>query len=399
MRSKPGNIWPFHPWLMLGVIPLLSIGYACLDSSAFWSGGLSRGQIFGRDFAVFWSAAVVLWHGDALTLFNSATFLPAFEQIIGQKLGFNSYPYPPSSIFMVWPVGLFPYLIALPLWLGGTFAFLAALLWRSRMDWLSIVFLLFAPASIVNICSGQNGFLSAALLCGGLLSLERKPLLAGILIGLLSFKPQLGLLLPLLLVAGGYWRSFAAASITVLLLIAATLPVVGSEGWLLYFTTSTPQQLDFLQHGSGFYQQMSPTYFMTVRLMDGSLMTAWLAQALGAVFVVGSSLWAFRQKAPQDLKVAMVLAATTLFSPYLLTYDLTIVPVAILLAARSTTWHWAEKGVFFLAWITPLLAVLPLPPLGAAFLSLFYLLILRKIYLGAEPSEALSRKFNGAATR
>ncbi|MDY0872297.1 glycosyltransferase family 87 protein [Dongia rigui] len=383
MSATRGTAWPFHPWLVLGAIPLLGLCYVALDSSAFWEGTMSRGQVIGRDFVIFWGAAVLLWRGDALTLFDSSVFLPTLDQIIGQKLAFNPYPYPPSSIFVVWPVGLFPYWFALPLWLLSTFAFLANRLRRSRVGWPAIIALLVSPASIVNICSGQNGFLSAALLCGGLLLLERRPLLAGILIGLLSFKPQLGLLLPLLLIAGGYWRSFTAASMTVLLLVVASLPVVGQEGWSLYVDKSMPQQMDFLQHGSGYFQHMSPTYFMTVRLLGGSLATAWSAQALGAIFVAAASLWVFRQKVAFDLKIAIALSATALFSPYLLTYDLMIVPVAILLAARCTTWHWAEKGVFLLAWIGPLLAILPVPPLGAVFLSLLFLVILRRTVLAA----------------
>lgn len=383
MNANSNTAWPFHPWLVLGVIPLLGLGYLALDSSAFWEGAMSRGQVIGRDFVIFWGAAVLLWRGEALTLFDSSVFLPTLDQIIGSKLAFNPYPYPPSSIFVVWPVGLLPYWLALPLWLGGTFAFFAGMLRRVRVAWLPLLALLVSPASIVNICSGQNGFLSAALLCGGLLLLDRKPLLAGILIGLLSFKPQLGLLLPLLLIAGGYGRSFAAASVTVLLLVMASLPVVGIDGWSLYVDKSMPQQMDFLQHGSGFFQHMSPTYFMTVRLLGGSLATAWSAQALIAIIVAVASLWTFRQKVPFDLKIALALSATALFSPYLLTYDLMIVPVAILLAARSMTWHWAEKGVFFLAWIAPLLAILPVPPLGAVFLSLLFLVILRRTVLAA----------------
>ena len=386
MREKSGNAWPFHPWLLLGVVPLLCLGYAALDSSAFWAGAMSRGQIVGRDFVIFWGAATLLWRGDVLMLFDSTAFLPALDQIFGQKLAFNSFPYPPNSIFLIWPLGLLPYGAALPLWLGGTFVFLAALLRRAQIGWFGIVALLLSPSSVVNLCSGQNGYLSAALLCGGLLLLQRRPGIAGCLIALLTFKPQLGLMLPLLLIAGRYWRGFIAASLGVVLLIAATLPVVGIEGWLLYFGTSMKQQIDFLQHGSGFFQQMSPTYFMTVRLMGGELATAWAAQAVVAIVVAGAGIWVFRQNVARDLKVAVILSATALFSAYLLNYDLVIVPVAILLAARSAAWHWSEQGVFFLAWIAPLLAVLPLPPLGALFLSLLFLVLLRKTIVMATTS-------------
>ena len=67
---------------------------------------------------------------------------------------------------------------------------------------------------LVCLGHGQTGFLTAALLTGGVLCLERREALAGILFGLLAYKPQFGLLIPLVLVAGGYWRAIAAAGAT-----------------------------------------------------------------------------------------------------------------------------------------------------------------------------------------
>ena len=372
MTARPNRRWPFHPALLLGLFPLLALGYAAIDSSGFWRDELSRGQIVGRDLAVFWGAAVLLWRGDVLMLFDSAVFLPALNDVFGQKLAFSPFPYPPNAIFMIWPLGLLPYLAAVPLWLGGTFAFLTAVLRRSQLGWLAIAALLFSPASIVNICSGQNGFLSAAFLCGGLLALERRPLLAGILIGLLSFKPQLGLLLPLLLISGGYWRSFAMAGITVVLLIVGSLPIVGGDGWWLYLTTSMTQQMDFLQHGSGFFQQMSFTYFMNARLLGADLSTAWLIQGVMTTIIAVAATLMFRTRASHELKVATALVAVALVSPYVLTYDLMIINVAILLAGRNGPWSRAAQGIFALVWLLPIMSILPMPPITAGVLTLLF---------------------------
>ena len=54
----------------------------------------------------------------------------------------------------------------------------------------------------VNVGHGQNGFLTAALLGGALHWLDRRPWLAGVLIGCLAYKPQFGVLIPVALLAG-----------------------------------------------------------------------------------------------------------------------------------------------------------------------------------------------------
>src|SRR5438105_147271 len=80
-----------------------------------------------------------------------------------------------------------------------------------------------------NVGHGQNGFLTATLLGGGLIFLERRPILAGVLLGLLAYKPQFGLLIPLVLLATGRWTAIAAATVTVLSACSATLIVFGPE--------------------------------------------------------------------------------------------------------------------------------------------------------------------------
>jgi hypothetical protein len=348
------------------------LGYAAIDSAGFLDSALSRSQTIGRDFVIFWSAAVLLLRGDAATLFDPAQFQPALDGIVGQTLAFMPYPYPPHSIFVIWPLGLLPFIVAWPLWLGSTFALVATLLRRFQVGWLAILALLLSPASIVNICSGQNGYLSAALLCGGLLLLERRPVLAGVLIGVLSYKPQLGLLLPLLLIVGGHWRCFLAASMTVVVLVVGSIAVVGVAGWQTYLGLGMPEQIDFLQHGSGFFQQMSFTYFMNARLLGADLGLAWLLQVAMAVLIGIASILIFRGRAAHELKVATALVATTLISPYVLSYDLVIVGVAILLAARHGPWSLGAQGVFALAWLLPIAAILPVPPFTAGVLTLLF---------------------------
>lgn len=372
---------PFGRIFLLGLAPALALLYLAFDSGPFLSETLSRGQTIGRDFAVFWSASVLLWQGQALKLFDPATYQPALEQIMGFDLvGFMPFPYPPHSLLFVAPLALFPYLVALAIWLGATFCLVLAVLWRRiNYRWVMAIGLALSPASIVNISAGQNGFLSAALLCGGLLLLERRPILAGILFGLLSYKPQLGLLIPVLLSTAGHWRVFWVATVTVITMIVASGILLGPEAWEFFLTKTGPQQLVATQFGSGRFQLMMPTYFMAGRLLGLELWQSWAAQILSAVVTLAASVWAFRQKAPHNLKAAVAMVAVFLVSPYVLTYDMMIVCVAILVAGQYFSPSRKERLIFHLAWLLPVVTLPPLHPLSPVIMTALFVVLLRRI--------------------
>ena len=380
MSRARGSLSPFNRVFLLGIAPLCAFLYLLIDSGPFLYEVLSRGQTIGRDFAVFWTASVLLRLGDALALFDPATYQPALEQVMGVDLAFMPFPYPPHSLLFVVALSVFPYLVALVLWLVGTFCLVPALLWR-RVDqrWVMAIALLLSPAAAVNISTGQNGFLSAALLCGGLLCLERRPVLAGLLIGLLSYKPQLGLLIPLLLLSAGHWRAFWAATATVVLLILGSSLVLGTEAWTFFLTKTGPQQLALMEGGTGRFQFMVPTYFMSGRLLGLPLWQCWTLQAISAAMAALASIWAFRQPVPHQLKAALAMVAAFLASPYLLTYDMIIVMVAILLAGQCFVPKWWESVVCALAWLLPA-AVLPATmPVGPIILTALFLVLLRRV--------------------
>ena len=79
---------------------------------------------------------------------------------------------------------------------------------------LGILLALAAPMAFINALVGQNGFLTAALIGGALYLIPVRPVLAGICLGLLTYKPQYGLLFPIVLIAAGHWRVFISAAVT-----------------------------------------------------------------------------------------------------------------------------------------------------------------------------------------
>lgn len=339
-----------------------------------------------RDFGVFYTASTLLWRGDALLLFDPDTFRAALADVMGKDFPYLPFPYPPHSLLFMMALAGLPYLVALAIWLSVGFVGVVAGLWRVlTRDWSSVLAFLLCPASMVNMAGGQNGFISAALLCGGLVQLPYRPALAGLLFGLLSYKPQLGLLIPILLMSTGQWRAFWVAAATVVALVFASALALGPEAWIFYLTKSGPQQLHMAQYWFGRFQAMSPTYFMAGRLLELDLWQAWALQGLSALIAVVAAVWAFRQKsASTQLKTATVLVAIFLISPYLLTYDMTIVSIAILLAMASFRPSWWEYAVMIMAWSLPALTLPSGMPIGPIIITILFFVLLRRVAMARE---------------
>src|SRR3546814_95043 len=170
-------------------------------------------------------------------------------------------------LLMVWPFGQLPYLWALAAW---SLLWLAFYLWASvgwRTDATILVLaLLLAPASYINISGGQNGFLTGALLIGGLRLLGPKPILAGICFGLLTVKPQLGILLPFALLASRQWTAIVVASVTAALLVGASALLFGWESWQAYAELVVPHQAVIMNERHGVFLVMMPFAYMALQL-------------------------------------------------------------------------------------------------------------------------------------
>jgi Glycosyltransferase family 87 len=162
------------------------------------------GHAVGTDFVSFWTVSWAVLNGHQDAIYNSSA-LAALEQTVIPRSAaeFYAWQYPPIALLVVYPLALLPYLWALSVWLlTGAICYLSAL-WRIIPRWWTLWFGLAFPAVLLTITHGQSAFLTTALLTWGLLLLRDQPIIAGILLGALGFKPQLGLLVPIALIAGG----------------------------------------------------------------------------------------------------------------------------------------------------------------------------------------------------
>ncbi|WP_315763289.1 MULTISPECIES: glycosyltransferase family 87 protein [unclassified Bradyrhizobium] len=323
--------------------------------------GLTDGvqRPLGDDFINYWSGAAVALQGHAARAYDFLGF-HAFEQsVVGPTLDLYHYSYPPVMLLLTLPLALLPYVPALGLWLIGTwYAFYRALKAASGEGVLLLA--LATPAVFINAMLGQNGALTAALLGGGLVLLERRPVLAGMLFGLLAFKPHLALMLPVALLAGRQWRALVSSGVTVLMLVAASVIAFGLEPWTDYLRNLPILRVAILEDSTDIWRLMV-SVFVFARRFGASLELAYGCQAVSAIIATSVVAWSWWRDHPRHIRYALLIVGTWLAIPYLQHYDLVV-------GAFVVVWlHTEERRPQApVAWIRAAMAAVLLLPLVAA---------------------------------
>ena len=346
-----------YPWLFLW--ELSAVGWGLL-ASYFTLG--RRGHLdwanhaIGRDFINFWTAGRLLRAGELRDIFRPDLFLQHEHALFDPRLPFHFWSYPPTTLFLVAPLGLTPYMAGLALWsVAGVAALAVAVRGWTRDRWMWALVVL-CPATATNIGLGQNGAFSAALLIGGLRLIDERPALAGGLLGLLIFKPQIAVMLPVAILAGRRWRAMGAAAAVVVLALGASVLVYGLDAWRGFFGPTLFTQGVMLRQGHGPFQWMMPSAYMSARLafhmhMGGAL----LVQAPFTLLAVALTAWAWRRAdRPLELRAAVVAMATFLATPQVFNYDLIPAGAAAALLLQRDRWVWLSLPLAILVWATPL---------------------------------------------
>jgi alpha-1,2-mannosyltransferase len=361
-------------WLLLGLnaaVALVWLGLALLH------GGLAQeGKALGSDFTSFWAASKLALQGHAALAYQTEPHWAAQKAIFGgREVGYSAFFYPPTYLLICLPLALLPYLVSLFAWLGAT----ALMAWRAVKAWTGENLLLASaafPAVWVTEGHGQNAFLTTALMGAGLAGLETRPWLAGVAFGLLTFKPHLGLLIPVLLLLNGRWRSIASAAATTVLLALMATWVFGPDVWRAYLAAG-PLAKRSLEEGLVGFEKMQ-SLFAAVRLWGGSIALGYAVQGVGAVATVALLTWARLKGASLSAQAVLMATGTLLTTPFLLDYDLMLLalPLAYLYReGRVNGFRPWEKTVMLAAFIAPEVvrslareANLPLTPLIVAAL-------------------------------
>ena len=306
------------------------------------------------------------------------------------------FPYPPLYLLLIRPLGWLSYPAAQTIW--STASLLAYMVsvcapaWRLRV----VLPALLAPATAVNLLYGQNGFLTAALMVGGIRLAPSWPFAGGVLLGLLAYKPQFGLLLVIALIAAGLWRTALAAAFTVLTMVVASLFAFGEEPWMAW-VSAMPDFVAFLDSWRAHILPIMPTPLANAHLLGASDRFAEAIQFAATAAAAGAVWFAFRRPRPDRSpssffpalvagngfqaasRAAILATASILASPYAFIYDMTLVAaaVALIVAEFWTALSAMEVLVLGVAVLLPAGMLLDtIPPLTAAVHGLLLALIL-----------------------
>jgi len=328
-------------------------------------------QPYQTDFVSYWSAARLALAGNAADAYDLAVH-GAVERGAVALQGALPFANPPPFLLLLVPFGLLPYAVAAALWVVATALafFLAVRRFAPGSGWLAFAF----PPVLVNAITGQSGFLTSALLIGGLALIRDRPFAAGLLLGCLVVKPQLGLALPFALLAGREWRAIAGAAVSSLGLVLAGLAVFGWGAYTAWLGNA-PLFASILTEGRSGWDEMASLY-AALRLAGAGNAVAWTLHLLVAGAALLTACLVLRRDAEAGAKAAILAAATALVSPYLYVYDaLLLVAPLLWLHARG-----ANAAVLAALWCLPFVSLAgiagiavpinPMPLVAAALIAL-----------------------------
>jgi hypothetical protein len=236
----------------------------------------------------------------------------------------------------------------------------------------------------LNFMIGQMGFMTAALLGGALLLLERRPVLSGIFIGCLTYKPQFGILLPVALAAARQWRAFASAAAIAVFLAAASIGAFGSETWEAFprqLVAQTNLNLLGAPDSAWGYQQ---TVYGLIRTLHGNAVLGWLAQGVTALGVAIIVWLVWRSPVRYPLKAATLSAAALIATPYAFADDMAaiVIPAAFLASDQMRFGLLSGEQIIMIALFGASFVVLVYAggiPLGPIIMVTLLAIILRRV--------------------
>jgi alpha-1,2-mannosyltransferase len=299
------------------------------------------------DFVSFYAAGVLANEGNPALAYDHEAHLAAEERITAAGIAYQFFNYPPVFLLICALLAKLPYLVSFVVFEGATLVLYLLVARRILGDrgGPALVALSAFPMVFWNIGLGQNAFLTAGLFGAATLLIDRRPIPAGLLFGMLCYKPQFGLLVPIALAAGGQWRAFAAAGAAVAALVLASLALFGVATWRAFFATLGGSH-EIYESGRILFAGMANT-FGAARFLGAGASVAYILQAaasLSAAVIVGI-VW--RRNLSLPTRAATLAAASLVAAPLALLYDLmlAVIAAAWLVRDRDAPSAWKGQGI------------------------------------------------------
>jgi arabinofuranan 3-O-arabinosyltransferase len=325
------------PGALLSVCFVLAVINASFFPAAYFGHGWifdDKGLGIPTDFVNVWSAGRLVLDGHPALAYDWNIQKQVQIAVLGQSYQGNfAWHYPPPFLFVASMLAQFPYAVAFIGWAAASLvpylAVMRAIVGRPFGWLLAAAF----PVVLTNTLVGQNGFLTASLIGGTLYLMPTRPVLSGICLGLLSYKPQYGLLFPLVLIAASQWTVFFTAGAVAVAVALASWLAFGTESWQAFFHWMPMFSQAFLTEGRAPWGKMQ-SIFAVVRYFGGTEPIGWLFQWImsATVAVVLTLVW--RSRISYPLKAAALATGTLLITPYLFLYDLMVLAIAMAFLVR-----------------------------------------------------------------
>lgn len=352
--------------IVFGIVAVLHL---CFWLYAFGPEFLVPGisdRLASKDFANYWIAAKLAVEGRTENLFGPwETYFATMQAEFGEDYPWRAWSYPPHFVLLIAPLGLMPYKAALLTFLATTFALF---IWSARTFSGKLPFwawLLVGPTIFANVSSLQNGFLTAGFALAALGLRDRQPVLSGIFLGLLTVKPHLGLLFPVLFAIEGRWRAIGAATATALVTMGSAAVLFGIDSWRAYIEYVLPYQKGVMMEWAGIFLMMMPSLFASMRLAGFDGETALAVHVAAAVPILVMSVWAMVREPNPLQRSTLMLVSTFVLSPYAFSYDLCAVAYALaVVLTRSINADHEKFSLPVMILAAVLMAPIAMIPLG-----------------------------------
>jgi alpha-1,2-mannosyltransferase len=305
--------------------------YGVVDFAMYLAAAPGRAEPPFGDFYAFWSFARFVAEKPPPAIYDAPT-LQGFQQSLDPRFhAFYPCPYPPIFLLLLRPLAALPYVWAYVAWIAVTFgAYLAAAAAGRVPRGARLALAAAAPSSVLGLISGQTGFLTAGLLAGGMAIVPASPLLGGAVLGVLAFKPQFILLVPVALLAARQWRALLGLAGMAVLLAGLSGVAFGVETWRAWWA-AIPGYLALVQTNSPHLVHFMPTLAAMMRVLGAPDALARPLQIALGLAMVALVWWVFR-RGVTAAAAGVLGVATFLATPYAFIYDLPVVTLAV--AAR-----------------------------------------------------------------
>jgi len=315
----------------------LALCYLVVLGGAYLHGDFltdAQGQPVANDFVNVWAAGQLTLDDDPAAAYDWPLHKAAEQRAVGHDFAnYYGWHYPPAFLFVAAGLATLPYLAAAIVWLVATLAVYVAALAGILGARTGIFLALGFPAALWNVTAGQNGFLTAALIGGTLGLMERRPALAGICLGLLTYKPQFGLLFPIVLIADRRWLTIAVAALVAAGLAASSWLAFGGGPWQAFVDGLPVTSRVVLGEGAADWARLQSPFGL-VRALGAGETAAWLVQATGMLALAAGLVWLWRSRVTFELKAAALAAGALIATPYVYMYDLVALAVAVAFLLR-----------------------------------------------------------------